>query len=452
MMSERSLMMTSVAYVEEQLRQVLESRANELARETGCIVRQRKLDGATIVQTLLFGFQQHPHASLEQLASTAQLRAVSVTDTAIDKRFSEACARFLHAVLEEMSSVVVQAAQAVPLKLLKRFSAVICEDSSTITLPEELAEVWQGCGGRQGPTAAVKVHTRWELTRGRLWGPKLTAGRTSDRRSPFREEGLPLGSLYIADLGYFSVARFVERRQAGGYTLSRLQAGTALFTPQGEAIVLAWVLPQQVGQLKELAVLVGARKRHPMRLLLLRVPETVGEQRRKDLLADAKRRGQTVSQETLWLADWTILVTDVPAEVLRLEEALVLLRERWQMELLYKLWKQQAQVDEWHTHDRWRKLCELYAKLLAVTLQHWLIVLFAWHDPQRSLVKLAQVVRDTGWTLMEALAGFGSMRWALRLIGRRMQSGCQMNKRQKHPNSAQLLEAQAVEWALSWCE
>jgi hypothetical protein len=28
-------------------------------------------------------------------------------------------------------------------------------------------------------------------------------------------------------------------------------------------------------------------------------------------------------------------------------------------------------------------------------LQHWLIVLFAWQDEQRSLVKLAQVVRDT---------------------------------------------------------
>jgi hypothetical protein len=453
MVSERSLMMTSVAYVEEQLQSLLESRANELARETGCVVRQRKLDGATIVQTLLFGFQQHPHASLEQLASTAQVRAVSVTDTAIDKRFSEACAQFLHAMLEEMSSVVVQAAQAVPLKLLKRFSAVICEDSSTITLPDELAELWQGCGGTQAHTAAaVKVHTRWDLIRGRLWGPKLTAGRSADRSSPLNGQEMAPGSLYIADQGYFSVARFVERREAGSYTLSRLVGHTALFTPQGEAICLECVLPKQVGQCKDLAVLVGARQRHPMRLFLLRVPKAVGDQRRKDLLEDARRRGQTVSEETLRLADWTILVTDVPTVLLRLEEALVLLRERWQMELLYKLWKQQAQVDEWHTHDPWRKLCELYAKLLAVTLQHWLIVLFAWHDPQRSLVKLAQVVRDTGWTLMEALAGFRSMRSAMRLIGRRMQSGCQMNKRHKHPNSAQLLEARTVEWVLSWCE
>ena len=45
------------------------------------------------MQTLLFGFQQHEHASLEQLASLAQVRAVSVTDTAVDKRFSQECAK-----------------------------------------------------------------------------------------------------------------------------------------------------------------------------------------------------------------------------------------------------------------------------------------------------------------------------------------------------------------------
>lgn len=118
------------------------------------------------------------------------------------------------------------------------------------------------------------------------------------------------------------------------------------------------------------------------------------------------------------------------------------------MELLYKLWKQDGQVDEWRTDNPWRILCEVYAKLIGALLQQWLIVLFAWHDPQRSLVKLAQVVRDTGWSIMEALAGFRSLRSALRLIERRMRSGCQMNKRKLRPNSAQLLE-QGLNWALS---
>ena len=109
-------------------------------------------------------------------------------------------------------------------------------------------------------------------------------------------------------------------------------------------------------------------------------------------------------------------------------------------------------MDEWRTHNRWRVLCELYAKLIGAVLQHWLMVLSAWPDPRRSLVKLAQVVRQTSWTLIRVLAGRGRMCSALRRIGRRMQSGCRMNTRQKRPNSAQLIERQGVEWALSWCE
>ena len=178
----------------------------------------------------------------------------------------------------------------------------------------------------------------------------------------------------------------------------------------------------------------------------------MADERREDLLCDAQRRQQTTSPETLWLADWTILITDVPAKRLRFEEALVLLRERWQMELLYKLWKSEGGIDQWRTSNPWRVLCECYAKLIGALLQHWLIVLFAWQDPQRSLVKLARVVRDTSWLLMAALARQCPLGWALRLIGQRMGSGCQMNTRRKHPNSAQLLERQTVEWALSWQE
>src|SRR5260370_3202011 len=163
-----------------------------------------------------------------------------------------------------------------------------------------------------------------------------------------------------------------------------------------------------------------------MQLLMLRVPKAIADKRREDLKADAQRRQQPVSEEALRLTEWTILITDAQAKRLPFQAALVLLRERWQMELLYQLWKQHRQVDEWRTANPWRSLCELYAKLIGVVLQHWLIVLFAWHDAQRSLVKLAQVVRDCADALLEALAGQRSLQSALELVERRMRSGCQM--------------------------
>jgi hypothetical protein len=121
---------------------------------------------------------------------------VLVTDTAVHARFNESCAHFLHAVLQELTEVVVQADQEVPLALLHRFSHVIIEDSSSVALPDDLKEVWQGCGGQNGQgQAAVKIHVRWDLKRGQMWGPRLTDGRASDRSSPFNEEVLPINSL-----------------------------------------------------------------------------------------------------------------------------------------------------------------------------------------------------------------------------------------------------------------
>lgn len=153
--------MGSVTYLGEQLYRLLEERADTVAKATGCVQRRRKFSGASLLQTWVFGWQQHPDASLEQLASTAAVADVLVTDTAVNKRFTPRAAQFLHAMLEEACSLVVQAAHPVPLALLRRFSAVILEDSSSLSLPDELAQLWRGCGGNQEHTAAaVKLHVR----------------------------------------------------------------------------------------------------------------------------------------------------------------------------------------------------------------------------------------------------------------------------------------------------
>ncbi len=53
---------------------------------------------------------------------------------------------------------------------------------------------------------------------------------------------------------------------------------------------------------------------------------------------------------------------------------------------------------------------ELYAKLIGLLLQHWLILLFAWQDEQRSLVKLARGASAMRlvlcWKLLQGTAHF----------------------------------------------
>ena len=86
----------------------------------------------------------------------------------------------------------------------------------------------------------------------------------------------------------------------------------------------------------------------------MRVPQDVADTRRRCLRAAARAKGRQVSATRLALAAWTIFVTNVPVERLTLREALVLGRMRWQIELLFKLWKSHGRVDESRSTKPWR--------------------------------------------------------------------------------------------------
>jgi hypothetical protein len=118
---------------------------------------------------------------------------------------------------------------------------------------------------------------------------------------------------------------------------------------------------------------------------------------------------------------------------------LVLSRVRWQIELVFKLWKQHGLLDEWRSAKPWRVLTEIYAKLTALIIQHWLCLVSFWGHPDRSLVKASATIRSYAPLLVSALAGVIELSVALEQIERCLQSGCRLNSRRKDPNTYQLL-------------
>jgi len=191
-------------------------------------------------------------------------------------------------------------------------------------------------------------------------------------------------------------------------------------------------------------VLLGVTERLPCRLLAERVPKEVAEERRQRLRDEGRRRGQTVSARGLALADWTIRVTNVPTERLTVAEAMVLGRVRWQIELVFKLWKSHGKVDAWRSTKPWRVLTEVYAKLVAMVIQHWVLVVTRWQDAERSLVKGAQAVRAHACYLACAFDNADQLATALASLERCMAAGGRITKRRKHPNTYQRMQAVAA--------
>lgn len=435
--------MTTIPQVAQAMQVVLNETAGTIGRTSGFVQRQSPFGGAELAQTLVFGWLGKPQATLEGLSQTAAALGVNISAQGLDQRLGERAAECLRQVLDRAVQQLVQA-DKVPLEVWTRFAGVYVQDSTTVTLPADLAEIWPGCGGGHTPgdgAAALKIQVQWEVQTGQLARVELQAGREADRASNPWLANLPAGALALADLGYFSLERMAAQAAAGSFWLTRVSAGTLLVDADGQAWSFsAWLAAQPAGPVDS-PIRLGVAQQLPCRLLATRVSPAMAAERRRELRAEARRRGQAVSAERLKLADWTVFVTNVPVAWLSLEQAWVLARVRWQIELLFKLWKSQGQVDEWRSRKPWRILCEVYAKLLGQLVQHWILLVSCWQRPDRSLVKAAATIREYAAHLASTFGQPAAFKTALQLVQHCLAYGCRLNKRRGAPSTFQRLAA-----------
>ena len=96
-------------------------------------------------------------------------------------------------------------------------------------------------------------------------------------------------------------------------------------------------------------------------------------------------------------------------------------------------------MDEPRRTKPWRIVGEVYAKLLAMLIQHWMFLVGCWAYPHRSLVKAAQTVRKHALHLASTFNSLKRLTTAITTVKRCLAAGCRMNRRKKPPNAYQLL-------------
>ncbi len=171
--------MTTIAELGQVLQEVLTSTADEVGRSSGFIRRERKLRGSSYAQALVFGWMSNPGATLGELAQAAATVGTHISKQGLDKRFSEQSACFMGKLLQQAVGRLVEG-EAMRSGVFGNFSEVHVLDSTNISLPAALREVWPGCNPQGPGSAGLKISVDWELVRGRLAGMHLQAGKTHD--------------------------------------------------------------------------------------------------------------------------------------------------------------------------------------------------------------------------------------------------------------------------------
>ncbi|GAC1450568.1 MAG: IS4 family transposase [Ktedonobacteraceae bacterium] len=450
--------MSSISQVSETMQTILTSRAKAVERESGFVERSTaQLDGPIFSQTTVLTWMQNPDASYSQLRHTAASLGVHVSNQAIEQRFGQASGRLMHALLEEAIGQAISSEASAP-EVLARFNGVYLQDGTVISFPSSLAQPWPG-GSQE---AALRLQGRLELGSGSLSGLWLQAGREPERSGPAITTPLPVGSLFHGDMNYFTLGEMRHRGEQGQFWLTQARATLTLIDQRGQCWDLLSFLRAQKGDVVDVDLFVGKRERLPVRLIAVRVSPEEAQRRRQRAQQrithppkgcqaplpgkrkpkeqrQGKRKGKKISAARLRLADWTIMLTNVPKALLSVQEALVLLRVRWQIELLWKLWKQHGKLDTWRSYKPERILTELYAKLLGLVFTHWHTLLGCWQAPNRSLLKAKQVVEWMTPCLALALTGVVPVPTVVERTAQMMQTGCTINSRRKRPNTYQLL-------------
>jgi hypothetical protein len=442
--------MDILATVAQRLQQLFGPDLEDLATRTRLIRRRRKFDAVTLLRTLVLTALKRPDPRPADFKRTADQLGVHASKAAIVGRFSDRLVDFLRAVLERIVAYQV-AAEPAALALLEGFTAVSIGDATTVRLPDDYAARFPGCGGLSGSgRAAMKIQVLWDFLTGALRRLVIEPGTGSDSLSPIAQERPRAGSLSLFDLGYFDLDRFGRLIDGGASWISRLQFGVTVYGADGRRLPLLDELQRRLaagGSLVDMPVLLGAVHRLRCRLIAVRVPQEVAARRRQEAHRKASKHGRAASAEQLRWQDWTIFVTDCEPERLTWKAIVILYRARWQIELMFKIWKSLIGLT---THrpgaSAPERLSLIYAKLIAAVVQHWLLVSATWGQGRRSLMKAAVTLRDWITTIAEALDDPKRLAQTLGRLAEILACD-RVEPRRKRPSNAQLLEDEEL---LDW--
>ena len=379
---EKLFQMTTITELCPVLQALLSETANWLAKETGFIQRERQVTGAGFAQSAVLGWLNRPDATRSQLHHAALTSGMPISLQGLDKRFTPKAVEFMRALVVEALKEVLSS--EAPKPIFSQFKGVYLTDCSQTIV-----------GSRR-----EKLAVRLELQHGQLQ-VSLEEVNTHDQRTQVVEQPLPEGALHIADLGFFKLKRFKAWNEQGIYWLSRFKVGTRLYDPNGQALDLFACLSQPQSDTVYLPVQVGKQDRVAAYLVAQRVSEAVLDSRQAQF-KELRRRQHPVSSAKIALSEWTIYLTSIPD--LTFEQAHTLARSRWQIELVFKLWKSHAHLTHSRSDDPYRQQGEFYAKLLAVLISHWILLVTGWQHLTLSPVQALSVIRNYAFTFLKALS------------------------------------------------
>ena len=331
---------------------ILDKDLDKIARKTNFKTRNSKLNPHNFLWISCLTSLNLCSNTLEELCDFLFFhKNIKISPQALDQRIKNNSQNFFKYIFQSLCKIQFRNNS----KAFKSwgFSKIFLMDSTEMKLDDSLKKLYPGAN-KLSPSI-LKINLLLELLNYSVEHIQMTAGKTNEHNfSNHVYHKLNPNSLVLKDLGYFSFEDFMKIDEKGAFFISRLRAGTRLFTlnPNPEfksngtileksryLVTNAGELVQElaIGECKEFEFLLGSHKeKMPYRIILTRMHEDFKNNKLKAIKEDEKRnkRESKATRNELEVSGFVTNLWGGSAE-----EIMEIYRLRWQIELLFKILK-----------------------------------------------------------------------------------------------------------------
>ena len=366
--------MNKINNISETLNKYFNQIAITQALETGFIQRVRKIKAPSFLKAMVLGNLEDAGSSVENICQILHQDDIEITKQGVEFRFTDKARSYMKTMFKEALAIFRNTLK-IECGLLEKFKSIKLLDSTYITLPASMEDIYRGYATsypnqKLSTKAGMKLQVVYDYLNQNISNVDIKEGARSDQGYRDYLESIEEGELHIADLGYFVPSSFRSIMSKKAYFISRYKSDTNIYDVHTEEKI------EMLDYLKnndkfEREVILGKEAKLKVRMVGIKLSKDQAEARKRKANSLAKSHGYTSSRKNQELLNWSIFITNIPSHTTSFSNIFKIYRLRWQIELLFKLYKSQVSIDKFKSKiNQARILCEFYAKLIGITIFH----------------------------------------------------------------------------------
>jgi len=358
---------------------------NRLSKKTGFVKRKSKLNAETFLAFNTFSSDDLCDKSLSTLcARLAAQYNISISPQALNERFNKRSVAFMQEVFNAMmikqNNILNQENKNLS------FNRILVNDATSYGLPEKFNNEFKGSGGSSSKSA-IKIQLQYDLLTGSFICCDTYSGTSSDGKYvDVMDNYTKEGDLRLSDLGYYKIDYLKKIDEKKAFFISKLKSTSTVYKKNPEPTlrkngtvvksteyikidIFEIIKPLADGETIEIKdIYIGSKKELKSRLIITKLSEENKQKRKiKHLSAVRRDRGKINDRSLAW-TEINVYITNVSENILTTEQIHDVYSLRWQVEIMFKIWKSIFNIDNVKNVKMERFKCFLYGRLIALLI------------------------------------------------------------------------------------